>query len=57
MAALNALVRPKDLLVMKKNIKNVVSAHKGGGNWFWIPYLYDVYRQDVYQENKAKLGR
>lgn len=54
MAALNALVRPQNLLAMKENIKNVVPAHKNGGNWFWTPYLYDVYRQDIYEENKAE---
>jgi len=53
-AALGALVRPKDLLAMDKNVKNVVPGHKEGGNWFWTPYLYDVYLQDVYEQNKAE---
>ncbi|MEF8726081.1 MAG: ABC transporter substrate-binding protein [Candidatus Bipolaricaulota bacterium] len=53
-AALGALVRPQNLLAVKDNVKNVVPAHKNGGNWFWTPYLYDVYLQDVYEQNKAK---
>lgn len=56
-AALGALVRPQNLLAIKDNIKNVVPAHKNGGNWFWTPYLYDVYLQDVYQKNKAELKK
>jgi len=50
-AVLCALVYPYDLLATYDDIVNVVA--RGGGWWGWMPYLHDVYRQDVYEANKV----
>jgi len=52
-AVLCALVRPENLLAVYDDIANIVPSHMGGGWWGWMPYLHDVYRQDVYEANKA----
>lgn len=55
-AALCALVRPENLLAIYDDIKNVIPSHMGGGWWGWMPRLYDVYRQDVYEANLEAAG-
>ena len=50
-AALCALLHPDSLLAIRDNFMNVFPMGKGSADW--TPYLYDVYRQDVYEANKA----
>lgn len=47
-----ALVRPKRLFVINKVFANIKP--RGAGYWGWVPYLYDVYRKDVYRRNLEK---
>lgn len=53
--ALCSLVWPDSLLAIYDDIVNAVP--RGGGWWGWMPYLHDVYRNDVYEANKAAAGK
>ncbi|MFW6116836.1 MAG: ABC transporter substrate-binding protein [bacterium] len=53
-APLCALVWPDSLFAINDSVMNVVP--RGEGWWGWMPYLYDVYRADVYEANQARAG-
>ncbi len=53
MAALNALFHPENLMAIYDDVKNVYMSHKNGGWWGYMPRLYDVYLQDVYESNQT----
>jgi len=54
-AAICALVHPENLFAIYDDIVDVVP--RSAGWWGWMPYLYDTYRQDVYEANKAAAGK
>lgn len=46
------LLRPANLLAIRDVFKNV--RLRGPGWWGWMPFLQDVYREDIYQKNMAE---
>ena len=47
----NPIVRPINLFAIYEDVENIYLSHQGGGWWGWIPRMYDVYLQDVYEGN------